>query len=244
MTCGSLAAKPELPPLPELRRTALLLDLDGTLLDIAPTPDGVVVPPGLVDTLRMLRGRLDGALAVITGRPIETIDQLLHDAPYAVAGEHGGAVRHAPGDAVERAQGTKPSDKLLDEARKLERAHSGALLEVKASGFTLHYRAVPDAGPELRAGLEALLRGSTGLELLSGKMMWEVRPHGVDKGNAVRALMARAPFAGRVPVFIGDDVTDEAAIEVAEAMGGVGLRVADAFGEPANVRAWLASLAQ
>lgn len=242
MTCESLAAKPELPALPELRRTALLLDLDGTLIDIAPAPDLVVVPPGLVDTLRALRERLGGALAVITGRPVETIDRLLRDAPYAVAGEHGGAVRHAPGEDVERARQAGVPDDLLNEARKLERAHPGALLEVKASGFTLHYRAVPDAGAELRAGLEALLRGSTELELLSGKMMWEVRPFGIDKGNAVRALMARAPFAGRVPVFIGDDVTDEAAIEAAEAMGGVGLRVQDSFGEPAEVRAWLATL--
>ena len=242
MTCESLAAKPELPRLPELQRTALLLDLDGTLLDIAPKPEDVVVPPGLIDTLRTLRERVGGALAVITGRPIETIDRLLHDAPYAVAGEHGGAVRHTPDDRVERVRQVAPSDELLNEARKLERAHPGALLEVKASGFTLHYRAVPDAGAELRAGLEAVLRSATEFELLSGKMMWEVRPHGVDKGNAVRALMERAPFAGRVPVFIGDDVTDEAAIEAAEAMGGIGLRVADAFGEPADVRAWLKSL--
>ena len=242
MTCGSLAAKPELPPLPELRRTALLLDLDGTLLDIAPAPDLVVVPAGLIDALRRLRERLGGALAVITGRPIETIDRLLHDAPFAVAGEHGGAVRHAPDEAVERQrEGAVPAE-LLDAAETLVRAHPGALLEKKASGFTVHYRAVPDAGAELRVGLEARLRGSTEFELLSGKMMWEVRPHGVDKGNAVRALMERAPFAGRVPVFIGDDVTDEAAIEAAEAMGGIGLRVADAFGEPADVRAWLKSL--
>ena len=244
MTCGSLAAKPEPPPLPELQRTALLLDLDGTLIDIAPAPDLVVVPPGLIDTLRTVRERLGGALAVITGRPIETIDRLLHDAPYAVAGEHGGAVRHAPGEAVERPpQATLPGA-LVDAAAELARAHPGALLEVKAGSFTLHYRAVPDAGPGLRAGLEALLRDATAFELLSGKMMWEVRPRGIDKGKAVRTLMARAPFAARVPVFIGDDVTDEAAIEAAAAMGGVGLRVADAFGEPADVRAWLATLAQ
>ena len=242
MTCESLAARPELPPLPELGRIALLLDLDGTLLDIAPAPDLVVVPPGLIDTLRILRERLGGALAVITGRPIETIDRLLRDAPYAVAGEHGGAVRHAPDEPVERARQVAPSDEMLDKAERLARAHPGALLEVKASGFTMHYRAVPDAAVELLAGLEALLRGSTEFELLSGKMMWEVRPHGVDKGNAVRALMERAPFAGRMPVFIGDDVTDEAAIEAAEAMGGVGLRVLEAFGEPADVRAWLKSL--
>ncbi len=239
-----MAAKPELPPLPELRRTALLLDLDGTLLDLAPVPDGVVVPPGLIDTLRRLRAPLGDALAIITGRPIETIDRLLHDAPYAIAGEHGGAVRHAPGETVERPQQVGPSAALLEEAERLARAFPGALLEVKTSGFTLHFRMAPDAGPGLHAGVEELLRGSTEFELLAGKKMWEVRPHGINKGNAVRALMARAPFAGRVPVFIGDDVTDEAAIEAAEAMGGVGLCVAEAFGEPADVRAWLAGLVQ
>jgi trehalose 6-phosphate phosphatase len=163
----------------------------------------------------------------------------LGDAVFAVAGEHGGAIRDAPGRAVERPPTPAPQDAWLVEAERLVAAHPGALLEVKARGFTLHYRAVPEAGPALRDGLMVLLAGSSDFELLQGLMMWEVRPRGVDKGKAVVRLMERAPFQSRLPVFIGDDVTDEDGIAAAVAMGGVGLRVPEIFGDAAGVRAWL-----
>jgi trehalose 6-phosphate phosphatase len=122
-------------------------------------------------------------------------------------------------------------------------AHPGALLERKARGFAMHFRAVPSAGPELHDALAALLAESADFELLAGQMMWEVRPRGVDKGTAAARLMARAPFLGRLPVFIGDDVTDEDGIAEASALGGVGLRVPDTFGDAAGVRAWLEATA-
>jgi len=225
--------------LPPFSVAALLLDLDGTLLDLAPRPDAVVVPPGLPDTLRVLRDRLDGALAIITGRPIETVDALLGDAPYAVAGEHGGAVRHAPGEALHRPPLPAPPAAWLDAAERLAAAHPGVLLERKARGFALHFRAAPDAGPVLRDALTAMLSGSAAFDLLPAHMLWEVRPCGVDKGKALRTLMERAPFAGRKPVFIGDDVTDEDAISAARALGGAGFQVEPAFGTPSGVRAWL-----
>ncbi len=225
--------------LPPFADSALLLDLDGTLLDLAPRPDAVVVEPGLLDTLRALRERLGGALAIVTGRPVDTVDALLGDAPYAVAGEHGGAVRHAPGEQVQRPPLPAPPAAWLDAAERLSAAHPGALLERKARGFALHFRAVPTAGPALHDALTAMLSGSTGFELLPAHMLWEVRPRGVDKGNALRNLMARAPFAGRKPVFIGDDVTDEDAIRAARALGGAGFQVDAAFGSPSGVRAWL-----
>jgi trehalose 6-phosphate phosphatase len=225
--------------LPPLARTALLLDLDGTLLDLAPLPDAVVVPPGLRETLHALRARLGDALAVVTGRPVETVDRLLPDAPYAVAGEHGGAVRHTPGAALERPDLPTPPAAWLDAAERLAAAHPGALLERKARGFALHYRGAPAAGPALHDALAGLLAGTSGFELLPAHMLWEVRPVGADKGLAVRALMARPPFAGRLPLFIGDDITDEDAIRAAQAMGGAGLRVDAAFGTPEGVRNWL-----
>ena len=227
------------PALPPLERAALLLDLDGTLLDIAPTPDTVVVPPGLQDVLVGLRRLLGDALAVVTGRPVETVDALLGGAVFAVAGEHGGAIRHAPGQMLERPPLPVPPDTWLAEAARLAATQPGALLERKAHGFALHYRAVPTAGPMLREGLTALLRGSVDFELLSGHMIWEVRPRGVDKGKAVVGLMERPPFQHRLPVFIGDDVTDEDGITAAVAGGGVGLRVPEIFGDAAGVRAWL-----
>lgn len=230
--------------LPPLRQAALLLDLDGTLIDLAATPDSVVVPADLPDVLRALRQLLNDAVAVITGRPVETIDRLLGDAVFAVAGEHGGAIRHAPGQALERPPAPTPPETLIAEARRLTAAHPGALFEPKSRGFSLHYRAVPAAGEALREDLARLLAHSNELELLPGNMIWEVRPRGVDKGTAVTDLMDRAPFRGRLPVFIGDDVTDRDGIQAAAAMGGAGLWVPDDFGDAAAVRAWLRGIAE
>ena len=226
-------------PLPLLRETALLLDLDGTLVDLAPRPDAVVVPPGLTDTLRLLRQRLDDAVAVITGRPVEFVDSLLGDSVYAVAGEHGGAVRRTPGGAVERPPLPSPPPEWLAAAHHLAQAYPGLLLEQKARGFAVHFRAVPEAGAAVHDALAALLAGQSAFELLPAHMLWEVRPAGTDKGKAVTVLMAVPPFHGRRPLFFGDDVTDEDAIRAARAMGGAGFRVDAAFGSPAGVRAWL-----
>ena len=225
--------------LPPFDETALLLDLDGTLLDLAPRPDAVAVPPELPNTLRSLRDRLKGALAVITGRPVAFVDSLLGDAVYAVAGEHGGAVRQAPGAPVARPPLPAPPGEWLVAAERLAAAHPGLLLERKARGFAVHFRAVPEAGPAVRDALAALLLGQDAFELLPAHMLWEVRPRGIDKGKAVAALMAVPPFSGRRPLFIGDDVTDEDAIRAARAMGGAGFQVDAAFGSPAAVRDWL-----
>lgn len=226
---------------PELTRDmALLLDLDGTLIDIAPTPDGVVVPPDLPPSLRRLRDALGDALAIITGRPIAQIDALLPGLPYAVAGEHGAALRHAPDAAIERGSFPPLPEAWLARARMVVGAHPGTLLERKPHGVALHFRRKPNAGPSLRALAEAVLPELPSHMLVEGAMTWEIRPRGVDKGGAVDALMARPPFAGRRPMFIGDDVTDEDAIRAVRAIGGLGLRVDEVFATPAGVRAWLA----
>lgn len=226
--------------LPPPAETALLLDLDGTLLDIAPTPDRVVVPPGLMDALRRLRLHLGDALAVVTGRPIEQIDGLLADVPFAVAGEHGGAIRHQPGGPVVRASLPDPPVDWIIEAAAIAARHPGVLLEQKQRGFVFHYRQVPDLGAELRRlSLALIAPDASRFQVLEALMAWEIRPRGVDKGVAVAALMADEPFAGRRPVFIGDDVTDEDGMRAARAMGGAGLRVDQAFGTPSGVRGWL-----
>jgi trehalose 6-phosphate phosphatase len=234
-------ARLALPPpgLPPIARTALLLDFDGTLVDIAPTPDSVVVPPDLIASLRALRRRLDGALAVVTGRPVEQVEALLRDAVPTIAGEHGGAIRHAAGEALQRTEVPRPPDAWFAAAARIAAAHPGAMLERKANGFVLHYRAAPALGPVLGEAMAALVDGSDRFVIIPARKAWELRPHGVDKGTAVEAVMRRAPFAGRIPVFIGDDVTDEDGMAAARRHGGVGLRVADAFGTPADVRAWL-----
>lgn len=225
--------------LPPFQRAALLLDMDGTLLDLAPTPDSVVVEAGLPEAMTTLRRSLDGALAIVTGRSIESVDKLFGSAPGAVAGEHGGAVRHTPGGEIERPNLPSPPDTWLQEAASLVAAFPGALLERKARGFAMHYRLAPEAKDPFQAALSKMLQTTPGFELHPALMLWEVRPAGADKGGAVRKLMAQAPFAGRLPVFIGDDVTDEDGMRAARQMGGAGFRVDAAFGTPAGVRSWL-----
>jgi trehalose 6-phosphate phosphatase len=226
-------------PLPPFHRAALLLDMDGTLIDLAPTPDAVIVPPGLPETLTTLRDELGGALAIVTGRPVETVDRLFGDAPGAVAGEHGGAIRYARGEAIQRPDLPAPPASWLDAAEALVRSFPGALLERKARGFALHYRQAPQARDVFHAALTALLATSSGFQLHPAHLLWEVRPAGVDKGDAVAALMQRPPFAGRLPVFIGDDVTDEDGMREARKRGGAGYRVDEVFGDPNGVRSWL-----
>jgi trehalose 6-phosphate phosphatase len=230
---------PTLPP-----NAALLLDMDGTLIDIARTPDSVFVPPDLPLVLRRLRARLGDALAVVTGRPIDQIDALMPDTPFAVAGEHGAAIRHAPGNPIMRVQLAEPPAAWLEEAECLAASTEGVLLERKAHGFVLHYRMAPAAGPMLRAALDRMLAGHADrFTIMSALMAWEVKPIGADKATAVTALMAHAPFVGRVPVYIGDDITDEDGMRAARALGGLGWRVQDVFTDAAGVRAWLARTA-
>ncbi len=229
-----------MPDLPA--NAALLLDLDGTLLDIAATPGAVAVAPGLPEDLLRIRAVLGDALAIVTGRPVAQVEALLPGIAYAVAGEHGGAIRFAPGGAEDRVALPPLPEGWQDAAAELIAQHPGALLETKARGFALHYRLAPDAGAAIEAGLRAILGNQTTHRVLPALMAYEVKPRGADKATAVAALMARAPFAGRVPVYIGDDVTDEDGMRAARALGGVGWRVQDVFGDAAGVRAWLATL--
>ena len=233
-----------IPDLPPLERAAFLLDLDGTLLDIAPAPDQVVVAPGLADDLRRLRSLCGDALAIVTGRPVAQVDALLGDVPFAVAGEHGTAIRHTPESPVRVLAMPAVPQHWLSLGSRLADQHPGTMLERKAHGLVLHYRAAPSAGQALHDALRSLLAETPGTHvLMAAKMAWEIRPAGADKATAVHALMQHAPFAGRIPIFVGDDITDEDGMREARAQGGIGLRVPDVFGEPSDVRAWIARLA-
>ena len=226
--------------LPPFARAALLLDLDGTLLDFAATPDSVVVPPDLPGTLARLRGELGGALAVITGRPVEQIERLLPGAVPVISGEHGGALRPAPGAALERPDLPGLPSAVLVAVEALASAHPGVTVERKARGVVLHYRAVPQAQAALHAAVSGiLLPHADQFQLLASNMAWEIRPRGADKGRAVAAVMRLPRFTGRLPVFIGDDVTDEDGMAAARLLGGAGLFVPEVFGSPGAVRAWL-----
>lgn len=226
--------------LPPPTETALLLDLDGTLLDIAPTPDSVVVPASLRADLLALGRILGGAVAVVTGRPVAQVEALLGDDVPVVAGEHGGALRFGPGAPLLRPDLPDPPADWWTEGERIAAAHPGALFERKARGFVFHFRAVPAAGPALQAAAGRLVAtGAGAFQLMAAHMAWEVRPRGADKGSAVAAIMARPPFAGRRPVFIGDDVTDFDGMAVARGLAGAGLFVPEAFGSAGAVRDWL-----
>ena len=229
--------------LPPLARLAVLLDLDGTLLDLAPVPSAVEVPNGLADLLDRLAARLGGALAVISGRPVEQVAALLPRLGITIIGEHGAAICRRPGLPLERTALPEVPARWRAAARDLAAAHPGVLLEEKQHGFVLHYRGAEDAEAALHAGLDNLVAMSNGaFTIVPTVMGWELRPTGANKGTAVRTLLDRPPFAGRVPLFIGDDVTDEDAISAARQLGGFGFRVAPTFGDAAGVRAWLRSL--
>jgi trehalose 6-phosphate phosphatase len=226
-------------------RSALFLDLDGTLIDIAPRHDEVWVAPELPAVLTRLRGSLGGALAIVSGRPLHDIQSLLPIADLCIAAEHGARLR-LPGGAMEEHQADLPDRGgwIAAITAALPR-WPGAFLEEKTIGLVIHYRQAPGFGAEIEAFMRDLIAPAAGrAELLTALMAFEIRPAGVGKGHAVDRLMQLAPFAGRVPVFIGDDVTDEEGMAAAVDHGGEGLHVARAFGGvPANVRAWLAAMA-
>jgi trehalose 6-phosphate phosphatase len=224
-------------------RAALLLDFDGTLVEIAARPDAVRVPPELPVLLHRLAEELSGALAVISGRPLRDLDSFL-PVPIAMAGDHGASLRPDPLAPALDPNLPHPPAAWRARAADLVGRHPGALIEDKEHGFVFHYRQAPEAGPEAEALLASLVaEDPEAFSLLEARMAWEVRPRGPSKGTAVSALMARPPFQGRVPVFIGDDVTDEEGMEVARRLGGFGLRLQDAFGSPAVLRDWLAQAA-
>lgn len=240
------------PPPIDLARAALLLDVDGTLIDIAPTPDAVVVPDNLRGVLNDLRERVDGALALISGRSLGGLDALFAPLSFAGAGSHGAELRSTPKGKSKILAAEPLSHGTIKILRTLAKAHAGVLIEDKRYALALHYRRVPEAEAALAAALAQHMPNfeKEGLELLHGKEIIEIRRRGTNKGTGLIALMKHAPFRGRQPVFIGDDTTDEDALQVLPEFGGTGMSVgrrlrgaSHVFAGPSDVRAWLATLA-
>jgi trehalose 6-phosphate phosphatase len=234
----------------DLERVSLLLDIDGTLLDIAPTPEAVRVPPTLVGAIDALAKRMSGAIGFVSGRTIETIDSLFAPVKLAAVGCHGAEIRENPGAEVQTAPTL--SDGVRACVREIAAVAPGVLFEDKGYTFALHFRAVPDAGSAiLRALMErrALLM-SQDLVILRGKEVIEIKPRWFNKGTGLAHLMREAPFKGRTPVFLGDDTTDEDVFRVLPDFDGIGISVGrriegagHMFGSPRAVRDWLSELA-
>jgi len=231
---------------------ALFLDVDGTILETAPSPDRVEVPAGMVSLLQRLSRRLEGALAFVSGRTVAAVDALFAPLRLPVAGVHGGELRlereYVTPDAAVVAQ-LRAALPLL---RRAIAAMPGVWLEDKGCAVALHYREAPEQAREVR-GLSDLVVGGLGPEfaVLLGKCVVEIRLRQLTKGTGLRWLMERVPFRDRTPIFAGDDVTDEDAFEATNALGGISVRVGPhghtaatyTLEDPAQLRHWLQEIA-
>lgn len=204
---------------------ALFLDFDGTLVDLAPQPEAVIVPADLVATLTAINNYLGGALALISGRPIEQIDGFLHPLRLPVAGVHGTERRDAAGDMT--LLSTHPLQRVEEAAQALATRHPRLRVEHKRGAIALHYRQAPELEPECVHAMQEAVDDSPGLTLLRGKLVLEAKPGGAGKGQAIEAFLQEPPFAGRRPVFAGDDFTDEVGFAAVQRLQGLGIKVGD-----------------
>ncbi|WP_170167172.1 trehalose-phosphatase [Paracoccus methylarcula] len=227
---------------------ALFLDFDGCLVEIAPTPDAVVIPddlPGLLDRIHRRQG---GAVALISGREVADLRRFLPGFPGGVAGSHGAELA-LPGREAEAgdAQGLDVAA-LHARARDLAALHDGLMVEPKAHGVVLHYRAVPERAEWVAGAMAELAGDYPMLALQPAKMAFELRPADAGKDRALARLMELPEFAGRLPVYAGDDLTDEAGMAEAQKRGGFGIKIGEGqscarhrLADPGALRSWLDS---
>lgn len=236
------------PPLPA-RGSALFFDFDGTLADIAPSPDAVQFAPAAGECLALLAAALGGAVAIVSGRPVAQIDEHLRPLRLPVAGVHG-AERRGP-DGFLRRIATPDLEPARVLAQALVARHPALRLEVKPGALALHYRQAPELEDQCVATMAEAQRRVEGMALLCGKKVIELKPRRASKGQAVRAFLDERPFRARRPWFFGDDVTDEAAFETVLGLGGVAVKIGAGeslapyrLADPAALHAWLQQAAQ
>jgi trehalose 6-phosphate phosphatase len=237
------------PPLPDdFEELALLLDVDGTLLDIAPTPREVFVPHSLREALAWLWDRTDGAVAFVSGRPIGELDLLFTPLQLPAVGGHGAEIRAIAGAAPEAPRIPQLDSTLKRKLAAIAEEGPGIIVEDKGYSLALHYRLAPEKENTVRAAAAAICASlaEQPIELLPGKLMIEIKQAGFSKSSGVRELMSCRPFSGRRPIFIGDDVTDESVFAIMPDYQGVAVSVGRKlpnveyhFDAPADVRQWL-----
>jgi len=204
---------------------ALFLDVDGTILHLRDTPDSVEAGENLLNILEVILHRLDGAVALVSGRSISNLDSLFSPHRLPTAGLHGLERRGADG-IVHRVEEPAALDELRPPLLKLAGSSMKIILEDKGHALAVHYRLAPDMADDIKSLVEQLVRPfSADLHVIHGKMVSEIKPWLADKGSAIRDFMAEAPFRGRVPVFVGDDTTDEDGFAYVNEMNGHSVRV-------------------
>lgn len=215
---------PTRPPPPLLDDAcALFLDVDGTLIEFDRDPEAVTLLPDVREAIGRISDRLEGAVALISGRPLGQLDALFAPLHLPAAGLHGHELRRADGQVHSPAGSTDTSEWLHavhQQAMRFAHGHPGVLVEDKGRSLALHWRAVPHAADEVRAFADRHIRGHVGYRLQPGDHVVEFVPEGSDKGRALQDLMQHPPFRGRLPVFLGDDLTDEFGFEAANAQHG------------------------
>lgn len=237
----------------DLGSVALLLDIDGTILDMAVTPGSVVVSDALRSSLQQLHAKCGGALALVSGRLIHDIDHLFAPLRLPAIGGHGAEMRLSG----ERATQSREADAIGDGLRKLLAAVAAAdpriLFEDKSTSLAVHYRLAPELEQSLKTKIAAIVEriGVPNVEVMYGKAVIEIKSGHFSKGTAVGELMKRDPFLGRKPIFVGDDTTDVSVFKILPTLGGLGYAVerpmpgaSGVFASPHEVRNWLTGLLQ
>ncbi|WP_442237010.1 trehalose-phosphatase [Rhodopseudomonas pseudopalustris] len=244
-----LAATPAHHELPSFAHCAILLDIDGTLLDLAPTPHEVVVPPGLDQVLIALQQRAGGALALVSGRSLADIDRIFAPVRFAAIGGHGAEMRICADTDAIAAQAPPINDQLKLRLAAIAQLDPRILLEDKGYALALHYRQAPHAERAIYEAVSVIRADlpSVPFDVLPGKAVCEIKPAGVTKASGVRELLRHPPFRGRRPMFIGDDVTDETVFAIMPDLRGLAYSVGrhatgvdGVFAAPRDVRRWLA----
>jgi len=235
----------------DLRKRAILLDIDGTILDIAPSPPQVWVPTGLRRTLSRLAELTAGAVALVSGRSLNDIDLIFSPLQLAAIGGHGAEMRTSAGAEPQMRVG-RLGAALKRKLATVVELGPGILVEDKGYSLALPYRLAPEKADALRAAVEGICAGVPPgtIDILTGKLVMEIKATGVNKADAVCELMSCPPFADRKPIFIGDDTTDVPVFGIIAKFGGLGFSVgrivADVdghFDTPETVRSWLARIA-
>lgn len=216
-----------LPRYPDARSTAIFLDFDGTLVEIAERPDAVALADATRCAVATLARHTGGALAIVTGRDIATIDTFVAPLQLPVAGVHGFARRNASGQLQSSQVDHGQLARFKSELAPFCELHTGLIVETKAASIALHYRSRPELAEVCVEAMERLVGDAPGFRLATGKMVVEAQPLGANKGTAVMAFMTEAPFQGRRPLFAGDDVTDEDAFAAVNAAGGISIKVGE-----------------